>query len=183
MDVEQEDNLQAVMTNFRTRALLIDPKKREEWIENTIEADFLQLQENDDLLEYLIKFQMPTSQLLSTNLACLSMIASTKNGADYICKSQDLPTRIVKLIGDLEDGSVNQRFCVALFQKLSYLEKAVDVYFDSKMVVWILNFLENADPKTLHSFVAIYLVSSLYNIFLAEINIPKINLNTDRYGK
>ena len=48
-------------------------------------------------------------------LALISVIVSTLKGVEYlVTNDQMLIVRVIEILKDQEDGSVNQRFCVAI---------------------------------------------------------------------
>jgi len=47
--------------------------------------------------------------------ALISVIASTPQGVDYlISKGMDVLERVISILKDQQDGSVTQRFCIAI---------------------------------------------------------------------
>lgn len=47
--------------------------------------------------------------------ALISVIASTPQGVDYlISKGMDICEKVISILKDQQDGSVTQRFCVAI---------------------------------------------------------------------
>lgn len=58
---------------------------------------------------------------------------------------------ILKSIPAKEDGSVNQRFLIAILQKISIKTEAVPILFDLKMIDWSVDFITRAVSKPVKS--------------------------------
>jgi hypothetical protein len=67
-------------------------------------------------------------------LSLLSVIVSTLKGVEYVLTNgpQVLHTVLQLLPEQQQDGSVNQRFCVAILQKISIKEDTITVFLDKK---------------------------------------------------
>lgn len=157
------------------------PKNKKKWLKSLIETDFLRIKEDPEILEAMITPQK--ADLATINFGVISMIVSLPQGANYLSKHDKFLDRSYKMFKDSENGTVLQRFCLAVIQKMSNLEVAARFYFEHKFQYWIVDFLEDMDPKNIHSFIPIYLLSAFYNILCAEINENDIEENIFKYGK
>lgn len=160
---------------------MIKPKERNEWLENLISTDFFRIRKDPDILETMITPQR--ADLGTINYAILSMVSSTPHGANYLAKHDSFLDRTLKMFKDSENGTVLQRFSLAVVQKMSILEKASKFYLENKFLYWIVDFLEEMDTKTTHSFIPIYLMSAFYNIISAEVNEKEIEDDIYKNGK
>lgn len=64
-------------------------------------------------------------------LALISVIVSTLKGVEYlVTNDQLLIARIIDILKETDDGGVNQRFCVAILQKISIKEDTIPVFLE-----------------------------------------------------
>lgn len=56
---------------------------------------------------------------------------------------------ILKQTPQNEDGSVNQRFLIAILQKVSIKSESVPILFDLKIIDWSLDFITRVLTKPL----------------------------------
>lgn len=55
--------------------------------------------------------------------ALISVIASTLKGVDYLTQvNLEITEKVIEILKEQEDGSVTQRFCIAIMQKMSVKE-------------------------------------------------------------
>lgn len=70
-----------------------------------------------------------TPALCHSLLALLSVIVSTLKGVEYIVTNGfNVILKVVEILKDQEDGSVNQRFCIAILQKVSIKEDTIQIF-------------------------------------------------------
>ena len=88
----------------------------------------------------------------------LSVLVSTAQGIEHLCQPKELDLsvveRVVDLVKDSEDGSVTQRFQLALLQKLSaqnsnqlndqVTESVIDLMTKQGMISWTLELLKKS---------------------------------------
>lgn len=55
--------------------------------------------------------------------------------------------------------------------------------FEQKFVAWAMDYLEEIIPEKEHSFMPIYLLSTTYNVLLADANQPDILLDITQYSR
>ena len=60
--------------------------------------------------------------------------------------------KVIDILKDQEDGSVTQRFCVAILQKVSVKESTIDTMVEKGMIQWVLKLLEKAKTADIHIF-------------------------------
>lgn len=73
---------------------------------------------------------------------------------------------IIKLKTDeCEDGTVAQRFCLAILQKMSIKDAVTLLLFDSNFAQWILALLDRSRKSEIHSFCLDFASALLANIF------------------
>lgn len=61
--------------------------------------------------------------------ALISVIASTVKGVEYLTQIDlAVPSQVVEILKEQEDGSVTQRFCIAILQKMSVKENTIELF-------------------------------------------------------
>ena len=162
----------------------IKPKEREAWIDDMININFFHIKHKvDDNMVIESMLNQPKATLQTVNLGVLSMVASTIEGCEYLLKYKKFLNRLWKAMKTCENDTVLQRFALSILQKMSGLEQGAVFLFENKFVEWALDYLEEMDPLKEHSFMPIYILSTVYNVLLADANQPDILLNITLYSK
>lgn len=63
-----------------------------------------------------------------------------------------------------EDGTVIQRFCIAILQKMSVKEDTVPIYIKSNLIEWIVKLLQRSRISEVHIFCLDFASALLANI-------------------
>lgn len=71
------------------------------------------------------------------------------------------------ILQEEEDGSVNQRFCIAILQKISIKEDTV-IYMMKSGIDWIVNLVKRSLKKDIHVFSLDFSTALLANILHAK---------------
>jgi hypothetical protein len=67
--------------------------------------------------------------------ALISVIASTVKGVDYLTLIDlSIAEKVVEILKEQEDGSVTQRFCIAILQKMSVKENTIELFVQKGMI-------------------------------------------------
>lgn len=67
--------------------------------------------------------------------ALISVIASTVKGVEYLTQvNVEIVDKVIEILKEQEDGSVTQRFCIAILQKMSIKEETVEVMVNKGMI-------------------------------------------------
>lgn len=66
---------------------------------------------------------------------------------------------------------------------MSDLQQGAVYLFEGKFCEWALDYIEEINPLKEHSFMPIYLLSTAYNVLLADANQPDIILNITQYSR
>ena len=108
-----------VLLSLRVNALQIPPEQRKNFVAQLIKVDFFKIQSEKslDFIQHLLAIQ--SHSLKHAMSALLSILVSTPQGVEYISHANgqmDLSVieRIIELLKLSEDGSVTQRFQIAL---------------------------------------------------------------------
>lgn len=99
------------------------------------------------------------------------MVACTATGVEYLTLHGNQIVKqiieIVKLrIDECEDGSVSQRFCLAILQKMSIQDSVTTQMFESNLAQWVISLLERSLKKQdIHTFCLDFGSALMANIF------------------
>ncbi|TNV79997.1 hypothetical protein FGO68_gene14820 [Halteria grandinella] len=180
IQAKQEGNLKGVievLLSLRVNALQISPELRKNLVYELIRNDVFMLttRSKDEFLLEMLEIARKTPALCHSLLALLSVIVSTLKGVEYIVTNgYQIITKVIMLLKDQEDGSVNQRFCIAILQKVSIKEDTIQVFLkklQSKaapggedMLEWVLALVERGSKKEIHIFSLDFATALLANI-------------------
>ena len=146
-------NIVEVLLSLRVNALQISPELRKNLVYELIRNDVFLLTtraKNQFLMELL---DIKHKGLRHSLLALISVIVSTLKGVEYlVTNDQLLIARIIDILKEQEDGGVNQRFCVAILQKISIKEDTIAVFLEQGLIDWILSLIERSTQKEVHIF-------------------------------
>ena len=97
--------------------------------------------------------------------ALISVIASTVKGVEYLTQIDlGIPEKVIEILKEQEDGSVTQRFCIAILQKMSVKESTIDLFVKSGLIPWVLKLLEKSKTLDIHIFSLDFSSALLANI-------------------
>lgn len=169
---KEENNLEniiEVLLSLRVNALQISPELRKNLVYELIRNDIFLItskKNNQFLLELLA---ISSHALKHALCALISVIASTYKGVEYLVENdQTILQKIVDILKEQEDGSVTQRFCVAILQKMSIKEDLVDLLVKNKMIDWIIKLIERSTTKEVHTFSLDFASALLANVLHAN---------------
>lgn len=108
-------------------------------------------------------------------LALISVIVSTLKGVEYIVMNgHSIVIRVIEVLKEQEDGSVNQRFCIAILQKVSIKEDTIPIFLkkynmkhshlQEDVIEWVLALVERSNKKEVHIFSLDFATALLANI-------------------
>lgn len=120
-------------------ALQISPELRRNLVAELIRNDVFLIHQNKNCRFLVDLLQMDSSGLKHAVCALISVISSTVQGVDYLLVNQanaeeahydfTILQKIIEIITrdvNCTDGSVTQRFCLAILQKMSVKEEVVE---------------------------------------------------------
>ncbi len=101
-------------------------------------------------------------------LALISVIVSTLKGVEYLVTNDDaVIKRIIAILKEQEDGSVNQRFCIAILQKISIKEDTILLFVAQGIIEWVVDLVQRSMKKETHIFSLDFSSALLANILHA----------------
>lgn len=97
--------------------------------------------------------------------ALVSVIASTIKGVDYLTQIDlAITEKVIEILKEQEDGSVTQRFCIAILQKMSVKETTIELFVGKGLISWVLRLLEKSKSVDIHIFSLDFASALLANI-------------------
>lgn len=76
-----------------------------------------------------------------------------------------------------EDGTVIQRFCIAILQKMSVKEDTIPVYMKQNIIEWIVKLLQRSRISDIHIFCLDFASALLANILHSNYTIDFLEHN------
>ena len=84
---------------------------------------------------------------------------------------------IEKILKNQEDGTVIQRFCIAILQKMSVKEDTIPIYMKMGLIDWIIKLLQRSRISEIHIFCLDFASALLANILHSNITIDHLENN------
>ena len=149
------ENIIEVLLSLRVNALQISPELRRNLVTELIRNDIFLITQNQSCKFLIDLIQMDSSGLKHAVCALISVVSSTASGVDYLLVNARRPDfavlhKVLEIItrdSDCTDGSVTQRFCLAILQKMSVKEEVVEMLNKQEFQIWLLNLLQRATKK------------------------------------
>jgi len=150
-----ENNIETVievLLSLRVNALQISPELRRNLITELIRNDIFFVKQNGNFKFLSELLQIEQAGLKHAVCAMMSVVASTVHGVEYLLVSEARPdfeavTRVVDILyksAECTDGSVTQRFCLAILQKMSCKEEVVELLNKLGLQTWLIDLLEKS---------------------------------------
>ena len=149
------ENIIEVLLSLRVNALQISPELRRNLVAELIKNDIFLIAQHKSSKFLIDLIQMESPGLKHAVCALISVVSSTANGVEYLMVDQKRPdytilNKVLDIItkdADCTDGSVTQRFCLAILQKMSVKEEVVEKLNGCQFQLWLLNLLQRAVKK------------------------------------
>jgi hypothetical protein len=175
---KNNENIIEVLLSLRVNALQISPELRKNLVYELIRNDVLNIEESNnnsfvvDLLTY------HAYNLRHATLSLISIIAATYKGVEYLMqKGNEIVEKILEIMKGQEDGSVIQRFCIAILQKMSVKEETIPIYMKFNLIDWIIKLLQRSRVSEVHIFCLDFASALLANILHSSITLEFLESN------
>ena len=111
----------------------------------------------------------------------ISVISSTLKGVEYLTSFKNMLVikNVIKILKKTEDGSVTQRFCIAILQKCSIKETVIPTMLDNNMIYWIIDLLTKSLKNKINVFCLDFSSALLANIVHSKHTISFLENNSD----
>jgi hypothetical protein len=133
-----------VLLSLRVNALQIAPELRKNLVYELIRNDIFTI-DSTERFDFLISLLDYNNQSLKHAITSLvSVISSTLRGVEYLThngKNNIVIEKIIRILKEQENGSVTQRFCLAILQKCSIKESVVPTLTNCDMIHWVINLI------------------------------------------
>jgi hypothetical protein len=92
-------------------------------------------------------------------------------------KSSSIVEKIIEIMRSQEDGTVVQRFCIAILQKMSVKEEVIPIFLKYKLIDWIVNLLQRSKNADINVFCLDFSSALLANILHSNITLEYLEEN------
>jgi len=169
---KEENNLEniiEVLLSLRVNALQISPELRKNLVYELIRNDIFLITKKKNSKFLMDLLAINSNALKHALCALISVIAATYKGVEYLTEADlSVMQRIIDILKEQEDGSVTQRFCLAILQKMSIKEDLIEVLLKNKMHEWLLKLIERSVGHEIHQFSLDFGSAVLANILHAN---------------
>ena len=141
-----------VLLSLRVNALQISPELRRSLVTELIRNDIFFIRQHGGVRFLSDLLQIDQSGLKHAVCAMISVVASTSQGVEYLLVTDQKPdfevvTRVVEILcksAECTDGSVTQRFCLAILQKMACKEEVVELLHRMGLQTWLIELVEKS---------------------------------------
>jgi len=160
------DGIIEVLLSLRVNALQIAPELRKNLVYELVRNDIFLITENDSFDFPMGILEMNNSSLKHAITSLISVVASTLKGVEYLChgNKMHIVEKIIKILKEQENGSVTQRFCIAILQKCSIKDTIIPTFIDHDMIYWTINLINKSLTSKIHVFCLDFASAMLANI-------------------
>ena len=163
------ENIIEVLLSLRVNALQISPELRKNLVYELIRNDIFLITAKKSNYFVLDLLNISSNSLKHALCALISVIVSTYKGVEYITENDhSIVQKIIDILQEEEDGSVTQRFTLAILQKMSIKEDIIETIMKYKMIDWIVKLVERSLGKEVHIFSLDFATALLANIVHAN---------------
>lgn len=167
---KNNENIIEVLLSLRVNALQISPELRKNLVYELIRNDILNIEESKENTFVLDLLAVHAYNLRHTILSLISIISATYKGVEYLMSnSPSIVEKIIEIMKSQDDGTVIQRFCIAILQKVSVKEEAIGIYMKYGLIDWIVKLLQRSRISEIHIFCLDFSSALLANILHSTI--------------
>ena len=164
-DENNVENIIEVLLSLRVNALQISPELRRNLVSELIKNDMFLITQNKNNNFVMDLLNINSHGLKHAICALISVIASTIKGVDYLTQIDlVIAEKVIEILKEQEDGSVTQRFCIAILQKMSVKELTIELFVQKQLIQWVLKLLEKSKTIDIHIFSLDFASALLANI-------------------
>lgn len=177
-DEKNNENIIEVLLSLRVNALQVNPELRKNLVYELIRNDILNIEElkSNSFIIDLLSYH--AYNLRHAILSLISIIAATYKGVEYLMMNgSTIVERVIEIMKGQEDGTVIQRFCIAILQKMSVKEDAIPVYMKHGLIDWIIKLLQRSRVSEIHIFCLDFASALLANILHSNITLEFLQNN------
>lgn len=175
---KNNENVIEVLLSLRVNALQISPELRKNLVYEMIRNDILNIEESKENSFVLDLLSVHAYNLRHATLSLISIIAATYKGVEYLMtNNSSIIEKIIEIMKSQDDGTVIQRFCIAILQKMSVKEDSVPIYMKYGLIDWIIKLLQRSRISEIHIFCLDFSSALLANILHSNITHEYLETN------
>lgn len=175
---KNNENTIEVLLSLRVNALQISPELRKNLVYELIRNDVLNIEETKENSFVLDLLSYHTYNLRHATLSLISIIAATYKGVEYLMgNGPSIAEKVIEVMKNQDDGSVIQRFCIAILQKMSVKEDTIQIYMKHGLIDWIIKLLQRSRIADIHIFCLDFASALLANILHSNITLEFLEKN------
>jgi len=111
-------------------------------------------------------------------LSLISIISATFKGVEYLfTNGPTVIDKVIDIMKNQEDGTVIQRFCIAILQKVSCKEDSIPIFLKHNLIDWIVKLLLRSRITEIHVFCLDFSTALLANILHSNITLEFLEKN------
>jgi hypothetical protein len=181
-EINKKEDIIEVLLSLRVNALQTNPELRENYVEDLIKYDILNITEpksNQFVIDILNNQEY---NIRSAMLSIISIIVSKYEGIQYIVSQGDqIVKKVIQIMKGTEDGQVLQRFAIAILQKMSVKSlvlndnnkneeiknlnnNIIKIFNKYNIIDWLIKLFQRSKVNKVHEFCLDYGSALLANI-------------------
>lgn len=178
-DEKNNENIIEVLLSLRVNALQISPELRKNLVYELIRNDILNIEESKENKLVMDFLSYHAYNLRHATLSLISIISATYKGVEYLMTNgSSIVEKIIDIMKNQEDGSVIQRFCIAILQKMSVKEDTIPIYMKAGLIDWVIKLLQRSRITDVHIFCLDFASALLANILHSNVTLEFLEKNT-----
>ena len=180
----KDDNIELlveVLLSLRVNALQIAPELRKNLVYELIRNDIFNIESNCDFSIVTKILKIDNSSLKHAITSLISVITSTLKGVEYLTfnNNMEIIRQIIVILKSTENGSVTQRFCIAILQKCSIKDTVIPTMIEQSLIFWTIELLNKSLTDKIHIFCLDFSSALLANIIHSPHTIGFLENNRD----
>lgn len=175
------ESLVEVLLSLRVNALQIAPELRKNLVYELIRNDIFNIEQDNSFKVITKILSIENNSLKHAITSLISVISSTLKGVEYLTYNKNMVVikNIIRILKNTENGSVTQRFCIAILQKCSIKDTVIPTMIENEMIFWILDLLKQSLKNKIHIFCLDFSSALLANIIHSPHTLSFLENNKD----
>lgn len=160
-----------ILLSLRVNALQIAPELRKSLVEELIRRDIFKISQGDGFSFIMEILAIKNKSLRHAVTSLISVIVSTLRGIEYLTaggSDSAVLDKVIKILKEQDNGSVTQRFCLAILQKCSVKESLMRAYWENELIHWVLLLIKKSLNTKVHVFCLDFATAMLANVVHAR---------------
>lgn len=175
------DSLVEVLLSLRVNALQIAPELRKNLVYELIRNDIFNIESENSFAVVTKILAIDNNQLKHAITSLISVISSTLKGVEYLTHNGNMVVinSVIKILKGTENGTVIQRFAIAILQKCSIKDTVIPTMIENNLINWIIDLLNESLSKKINVFCLDFASALLANIIHSPHTISFLENNLD----